>query len=316
MEALVFNYRSRGAIFFVAVYTEMVYCTCLLRVLFPRLPNGLLISPTNSAIEFWVNFFLGYSMLFALPLTVWIMKNCRVEIVGDQIISYDLSGRKQAQGRLTSARLVPPKERRNLYQRRNDQVPFNRLIYRSIGRSLRIQTEGGEIRIRTSINDFGLLKRIIDEQGHGAKPANRHSNYVRPLVCSYRWTSTQWFAIFWFCLSFACLSGVMGSAQINDKVELFIDVFVSLIIGVVMQLKAVYDEIRLGPGGIQWIDFRGIRRVFARLDEIVGLDEGTKTGTDCGMIFTTQGTIRLSSNIRGYSQLICELKKLVPSESG
>ena len=187
-----------------------------------------------------------------------------------------------------------------------------------------VTTSKGEIRFSKSINDFGILKSMLEQASQGftgwqQRIVSRNPVTYSPMtvVGNYRFGSMFAFSVVW--LLFTGFMLVMMVFMSSTGVPWPAIGFLLLLMtpGIYMQLMSWNESIILSPVGIRWIDWRRRERVNVGLNDIVSFDtqvvHSENSTSEQLKIYTDQGTISAMSYLKNYQVLKVEIGKILQS---
>lgn len=187
-------------------------------------------------------------------------------------------------------------------------------------RKLVLDVNGRKEKVWNSITRYTELKRLLETKSvtPEAEPVARTEPvalyYPSERVFHYRYSYLHWMSC--FLTGFMGVMVVMlfsGSISNADNPWLML-AFMSpfFMMAAWLQLTGWVEQIKLGPNGIEWRDWKGKIRCSVSLNEIV--DKLYQPGeAPYYIIETKQGEIRANSYLKGFNDLMGEVDKVVGS---
>lgn len=264
--------------------------------------NGRPASPEEAQAFMWGALSLGILIGILGIVALLYLINCRIQVAHGYISWFNWLGRLRVRGSLNGARLT---EADGKYAK----------AY--------IDTEGGEIAVRPTINDYGVLYRLVTGQGSlENEPPREYTGFVPPeTVFRYRWSYLHIFSFLLVGgLAFMIRAALDPATEGREIAPFMLIPFAGIAIW--MQLTGWRERIEVGRDGFKWIDWLGRVRVHARLDQVVSsdavrhmrnsLDEPSSSTVH---IHTTVGTIQANSHLRGWRHLMTLAERVARDSS-
>jgi hypothetical protein len=231
----------------------------------------------------------------------------RVVVTDDEILNYDWLGRERVRARRNSVRVR--------WEMPDEDGRVKGLV----------STDAGTIRIHGGIRGYPLLRDILENPhlplDHVGGVAQTSTPRYVPAARTYRyrWSYLHLFSFIWLAALGFIFSvplgnpSMMENMSLSGQVESLVGGGAVVALGLWMQLTGWVERIRLDADGIEWIDWKGKSRVRASLAQITHMDE---EGGEVGSlrIYTTQGTVRASSYLWGFSHLRQEVRQVLESK--
>lgn len=190
-----------------------------------------------------------------------------------------------------------------------------------------VKTSQGDFKFDSSMRNYFALKKAMEEsqgaQFEAPKAVPVFSGGVLPLSPfipkerTFRYTfgymhlfSFVWVgAIFWMAHGILTTPTSPGS---SPPAVMLVGLLFFLAPGIWMQMTGWIEQIRLGPDGIQWIDWKGKTRAKATLDQIreIIMNRGE---TSSIQIETDNGSVKASSYLWGFGNLRTDVEKVIES---
>lgn len=290
MEARIFNYRSGGLAFVVGflwvwagIWNFGVVSTWSnLKVAINHRPA----SPKEAVAFQWISLVFGIAAGALAIFGLCYLLFCRIEVAHGYISWYDWRGKLRMRSPVEHTRVDEMNER-------------------SV--KAYIDTAHGTITVRSGLNDYGLLRHVLA----GDAVLAPYEGFVPPkTVFHYRLSYLHVFSFIWLgAVGFMGYSALTDTHQNARWFALALVPFA--LIGIWLQLTGWVERILIGPDGLTWIDFLGRTRVRAQLNQIVSTDVSSGRRGASIQIHTTVGTIRASSYLWHWRELMATADRVV-----
>lgn len=266
--------------------------------------NERMVTFEEQPLQFLPFFLVGLFMGVATFIFVAWMLTARYEIENGRVRHYTTFGKLRFDELLSSIEVIGEKNGSS-----------------EGSRKLLLKVNGSEEKVWTSIGNYVELKRILESGNHPPvnEPAPVSNEPLNPYyppesIHTYRFRYLHFFSFIWCGFLLFALSGLFTGqfSNVENPWPMVAGMTPFIAIGVWMQMTGWIERVKLGPGGIEWRDWKGKIRCSASINEIV--DYNYQPGeAPYLVVLTKQGEVRFSSYISKFQPLKLEIEKIVAS---